>query len=141
MTALTSLLWFAFSLVLENGITSSQGTNSDERVFGFEYEYGKEAMLHCSNKAPDFEIKNCEWRKGDGSSCSAVSGQGTCEIWNNTYITYSKTECKLTFLKLDIDQGGEYKCNLTATNDYSILSKLTTFKPVTNCSNFFSFLF
>ena len=95
---------------------------------GLEFEYGKEAILHCSNKDPNFEIENCEWTKADGSSCSATTGQGNCLIWNNARITFSKKECKLTFLTVEIDHGGVYKCTLNIvdkTEEQTTLSKLT----------------
>ena len=127
MTALTFLLWFAFSLVLENGITSSQGTNSDERRV---FEYGKRETLTCK----DSEIENCAWSH-DGSFCTAETGQegeGDCHLWNNVTIEYSKKECKLTFLTVEIDQGGVYECNIDKTNGYATSSKLTNFLTNSN---------
>ena len=123
MTALTFLLWFAFSLVLENGITSSQGTNSNERVF----EYGKGETLICSIQETKSEIKSCVWSH-DGSYCTAVNGQGDCPVWNNVTTEYSKKECKLTFLTVEIDHGGVYKCTLNIiekTEEQTNSSKLT----------------
>ena len=118
MTALTFLLWFAFSLVLENGITSSQGTNSDERVV---FEYGKKETITCSIQDSKSEIKNCAWRL-DESFCTAETGQEEdCRLWNNFTIEYSKRECKLTFLTVEIDQGGVYECIIDNTK----ISKLT----------------